>query len=285
MGAHIGCAILSFFLALLLFAGTLLVPVWRVTSDRSLYLTAGSELMDARMEALEQKIADVAEEYSFSPDTVKGFVTREVLLSQEEGMADWLIGVLHGKAVSQPTWDTTEVQEAIREDELFQAAVPSAMRKVVARDQAAYAISTAVNSAVLPIRAEVLQAGLQVVNKKVDLYKIIEELPLVFPAAGVAALILALIILLVMRKSLRFAFAHLGSALMAAALMLLAVALYVLALDVPGLCGQVSALFALQVTAILKQLAISAGIITLAWLVLGAVLMCVFQHCSRRHRT
>ena len=130
--------LLSLLLALCL---TVCGTVWaagRVMGDSSLFMQAARRVVDEQEDWLLAKTADIAAEYGFSVDTVRGELTQEALLTFDEAIIEWWGGLWDGTSGTDiPTWEDSALAEAIRADEGFKAVTRASMQKIIAREYAA----------------------------------------------------------------------------------------------------------------------------------------------------
>ena len=282
--AHTLAILLTFLMTLTVFAAPLLWQGVRLLTDENLHesVALDSAVTDAQMVRITNMVEDLAAEQSFDPATVLALVTPDAVRAYNVEVVRWWMGLLQPDPVlTAPEWDAEAIQDAVREDPLFQEAVSSTLRRATARDKVAYPIAEAIQSTVLPIRDQLvtlaMPKALEKITEKVDLYGLLElagTAPLLLMGASA---LLALLVLALMRRRVCKGGMYIGSALAAAGLLTL-ITLGTAALINPcAMIAQSSSLLALQAGLLLKKLAMPLVIIAAAELAAGLVLIAVHQ--------
>ncbi|MGN0778819.1 MAG: hypothetical protein ACI4MJ_06700 [Aristaeellaceae bacterium] len=278
--AHTMAVLMTLLLTLTLFAAPLVWQAVRLMTDRQLHerVALDPAVTQAQMARITQAVEALAAEQSFAPSTVLELVTEDGVRAYNQEVIGWWMGLFQPDPVfAAPGWDPEPVQEAVRADALFQETVPATMRRTTARDQVAYPVAKAVQSAVLPLRSQLVTLAMPAVLAKVDaprLLSLLEKAPLLL--AGVSVL-LAGLILLVMHRRLCKGGMYIGSAMAASGLLTLLLIGGIVLLDPCGMVAQASSLLAMQLGLLGQQLAwpLLAG--ALAELAVGAGLMALHQ--------
>ena len=282
--AHTLAILLTFLMTLTVFAAPLLWQGVRLLTDENLHesVALDSAVTDAQMVRITNMVEDLAAEQSFDPATVLALVTPDAVRAYNVEVVRWWMGLLQPDPVlTAPEWDAEAIQDAVREDPLFQEAVSSTLRRATARDKVAYPIAEAIQATVLPIRDQLvtlaMPKALEKITEKVDLYGLLElagTAPLLLMGASA---LLALLVLALMRRRVCKGGMYIGSALAAAGLLTL-ITLGTAALINPcAMIAQSSSLLALQAGLLLKKLAMPLVIIAAAELAAGLVLIAVHQ--------
>ncbi len=284
--AHALSALLALLLTVSLLLTALTLTMTRVLTDQGLHegIATDALVTNAQMDAITAKVTALAEAQSFQPETVTALIAPEELRAYNRDVTRWWMDLLTFPEAdtAAPVWDTQAIQEAVLEDPLFQEAHTPATRRTIARDQVAFAVGREIQSAVLPLRTQLIALAADAVRDRLDVsahLDVFTQLPLWL--GGVSA-VLALMILLLTHRRLCKGGLYIGSALAAAGLILLLVLVLTAAADVPGMLGELSALLALQVNLLLQALAIPTAGMAAAGLLLGFGL--IGQHQRRMSR-
>lgn len=287
--AHTFAILLTFLMTLTVFAAPLAWQGVRLLTDEALHesVALDSAVNDAQMVRITNMVEDLAAEQSFDPATVLALVTPEAVRTYNVEVVHWWMGLLQPDPVlTAPEWDADAIQDAVREDPLFQEAVSSTLRRATARDKVAYPIAEGIQSTVLPIRDQLVTLAmpkvLEKVSERVDLYSLLDlagKAPLLLTCVSA---VLAMLVLALMHRRVCKGGMYIGSALSAAGLLTL-ITLGVIALINPcAMIAQASSLLALQAGLLLKKLALPLVIIAAAELAVGLVLIAVHQRRMSR---
>lgn len=283
--AHVLAVLCAVMLVAAVAACGLTWQVNRLLTDAELHESVALDVRvtDVQFARVENTVHELAAKYAFAPETVMDLVTRESLADYSREVIAWWMGLLaEDPVLDAPEWDTADVEQAVREDELFQANTPSTQRRSVARDQVAYAVGQAVDRAVLPVRMKLVAPLLPMVFQKVDVLRYMGYLSMAPAVLAGAAAVLCLVILLAMRRRLSLGMLYIGSGLIGGALMLALAGAAVFALNVTGQVAELSPIMGMQLSLLTKQLAWQSGLYALACLTVGAVLIGLYQACSKR---
>lgn len=283
--AHLCAILLTFCLVL-----TLLASLWswqavRLLTDSNMHHTVAGDdaVIDAQMERINAVIESTAEAQHFDPATIQALVTREDVRAFSLQCADWWLGLLQQEPVlTAPEWDTQAMEDAVREDELFRENVRATLRRSVARDDVAYPIAQTIQETVLPLRTQLISFVLPEVLERVDvpmLVTFLQKAPLI--CLGASA-VLALLILLCMCRMPSKGGLYIGAAMGACALITLLLMLGILLLDPAAMIAQANTLLSLQLTLLLKQMALKPLIVSIAMLVISAALTALHQKRVRQ---
>lgn len=283
--AHMSAMILTFLLMLSLVLACLTWQLNRIATDSAMHenIAVDSRVAAMQMERIEAKVLTLAQEYSFRPETVMQRITDEALADYNREVVAWWMGYLKGETEMEiPEWDVSEIEQAVREDELFKESVPANMRRSTARDLIAYEVGVTVKKAVLPVRADILSIVMPKVLENVDMATYMHYLAMAPQLCGALAAALALLILLVMLRRVSKAGLYIGAGMAASALCLAGIGAAAYLLNITGMIGEISRLLAAQVSLLTKQLALQAGLFAGVVLVIGLVLIGLHQADMRR---
>ena len=147
--------LLALLLVVSLVAGCLLTLAEKLLTDQAMHerVAVNEQVIDEQMARVEATVNELAETYHFAPETVLNLLPRDVLEAYGRDMTAWWMGLLGPEPnANAPFPDAIAIEEAVREDALFQEHTEDFMRRSIARDSVAYPISATVQSAVMPIR-------------------------------------------------------------------------------------------------------------------------------------
>lgn len=283
--AHALSFLLTLLLTVVLAVGCFTWLVHGVLTDEGLHtsIALDSRVIDAQMARIQARVEELAQEHPFQVETVTNIVTRESVEQYNRDVIAWWMGLMQADpAIDAPEYDTGDVEQAVREDAVFQENTPSTRRRTVARDDIAYEVGRAVTKAVLPVRADILSILLPKVLEKIDLPTCMNYLALAPKLCGIAAAVLALLVVLMMLKRLSKAALYVGAGLAASALGVAGVGLAAYLIGVPGMIAEISGLLAMQVSLLTKQVALQAGLYAAGALVLGLALIGLHQADMKR---
>ena len=283
--AHTLAILLTFLMTLTVFCAPLLWQGVRLLTDEALHesVALDSAVNDAQMVRITNMVEDLAAAQSFDPATVLALVTPDAVRAYNGEVIRWWMGLLQPDPVlTAPEWDAEALQDAVREDPLFQEAVPSTLRRATARDKVAYPIAEGVQATVLPIRDQLVTLAMPKVLEKVDLPRLVSLAGMVPPALAGASALLALLVLALMHRRLCKGGMYIGSALSAAGLLTLITLGAVALINPAGMIAQASSLLALQAELLLKKLALPLVITAAAELAVGLALIAVHQRRMTR---
>lgn len=277
--------LLTLILALMLTGGCVLSLMQRLLTDQALHgrVAADDRVIDLQMARMDGEICDLAEEYSFAPETVLNLVTRDGVRAYGQEIVAWWMGLMGQQPVlTAPMPDTDEIAEAVREDALFQEHTESYLRRVIAQDSVAYPVGKALQGTVLPIRVSVVAVAMPEVMERVSLPALMEQLALAVKALFGASAVLLLLVLASQGRN-RFVFASAG--LLAADALLAAMTVAVRAADLPGALSALSAALGLQAGILMEVLTPSVLLAEGGLLLAGVVLLALGLLTARRaHR-
>ena len=283
--ARFVAGVLAFMLMLTLTLTCLTWQVNRVATDRAMHesIATDSRITAMQMERIHQRVEELAGEYHFQAETAMQFITADTLAAHSREAIAWWMGLMGEEPETEaPQWDTGELEQAIREDTLFQENTPANMRRTTARDLIAYEIGLAVDKAVLPVRADILSLVMPKVLETVEVPAYMRYLAMAPMFCAGASAALALLILLVTLRRASKAARYIGVAMVAAALCIVTVGVAAYLLGVAGMVAEISALLAAQVSLLTKQVALQSGLFAAGCLAVGLLLIHLHQKDMRR---
>ncbi len=242
-----------------------------------------SRVLEAQRARVEERVNQLAEDYSFQPETVMNLVSQDALVEYNRRVIGWWMGLFQpNPTIEVPVWDTAQVEQAVREDALFQQSTAANMRRTIARDKVAYQVGLAVKRAVLPVRADILAALLPKLMEKISLPALARGVGLLPVLCGAASGVLALVLLVLMRKRLTKAALYIGAGLGASGLSALGLCLMAGWLNIGGLVGEISSLLALQLELLASRVLLQVGIFAACALLAGLGLIALHQRDMHR---
>lgn len=283
--AHTLAVIFSLLLTLMVFLTGLSWQGVRVLTDKELHRSVALDkaVADAQYARIVNDIENLAQAQSFAPETVLALVTSEAVQQYNLDVIDWWMGLMQpDPVIPAPAWDQDALQTAVREDALFQEAVRSTQRRAVARDKIAYPIAMSIQESVLPIRTQLLGIAMPKVLERVDVPQLIalaSKAPLALGAACVALIVL--VVLCMCRCPIK-AKLYVCSALAASGILTAAMLAGILLLNPCAMIAQGSTLLALQAGILGKKVGLVLGILAIAEVLVGYLLIALYQHRMAR---
>ncbi|MBR4082342.1 MAG: hypothetical protein IKK21_11205 [Clostridia bacterium] len=239
---------------------------------------------EAQMARITERVNALSAKHGFAPETALNLITPEAMDAYNIGMIGWWQGLLQTDPVLvAPAWPSAALEEAITADEGFRAAHEERQYKSAARS-AAGDVATAVQEAVLPIRASLISFAFSKVLGKIDLAKymvLVPYLPVVTALAD--ALLFAVIMLLCARRPVR-GLVYVGSGLCAGGLSLGCVILAVAGIGLPERISTLSVLLGQQVALALRQMGMMLGGGAAVCVIAGLAMIFVHQRVMMRLR-
>ena len=283
--AHVVAFVLALLLTLII---TVTVFAWQglaLLQDEGLHekVALNDRILDMQLERIELYVEELAETWSFQPETVMQFVTRETLSDYGREVIAWWTGLTGEDAeIAAPVWNDGEIAQAVREDELFMSVYPAERRRAIARDDIAYEIGQEIRKTVLPLRTDLVEAVLPGVLAQMDMSLVMDYVSQGSRLIGVVAAGLVLLIVLVMIRWVFKALLYIGSSLIASGLGVAAINGTALLLNIPGMVGEISPILAGQMELLMGQMLLRVGIVVLIALVMGGALLWMHRAALRR---
>lgn len=245
----------------------------RLLTDSSLQerVATDERVLSSQLERVETTVNQLSETYGFAPETVLNLLTHEMLEAYGRDVAAWRTGLLTASPNPEaPFPDTYDIEEAVREDELFRNATDDFMRRTIARDNVAYTIGKTLQEAAIPVRTSLIALALPKVAERVDIPAMIGRLDMLRTILCAASAFLLVFLLLTQGRS-RLLFAS-GSLLAVFVLLAFMTAAALLA-NLPGAVAALSPLLSLQLSVMQRALLPSVLLTEATLLLVGAVLL------------
>lgn len=235
-------------------------------------------ILDEQVRSIYGYIDLLAEEYGFSPESVKTAVSREDLKKFNLDAAAWWTRVLtEGESGSVPRWYSSEVEQAVT------AAMDNEKTKDDPRTVIAE-LSDKIDRTVFPLRETLLTTGLEFANEKADIPGIVRsvrKLPMLFLALSVLAA--GLIMLLMGREPFR-SLKYFGTALAAAALVLITAGITLAVMQMKDMLAQASTGLASEFGTLMRTICLEGGGAALILLLAGAACLYLYRNGGIKHR-
>ena len=219
-----------------------------------------ADMIREEKELARRRINDLSELYGFSAEPVIALVDDETLQDLNQQAALWWRSILRdGTPGEELRWNVRKLEQALEEDALNREDPEEAeyFASTVAEE-----IQKGVIRIVLPMRQPVIRLGMQAVEKRIDLPNLISfflELP--WTMLAVSFLIAGVIALTESRRILR-AFRYIGSALGAAALVLVTLAVLYLCAGILPMIREASESLTVQYQRVVTGVLVLTGLVT-----------------------
>ena len=229
---------------------------------------ANSQVVSAEQELIRERVTELAGLYGFTPGPVIDAVSGEALDELNAKAALWWNTVLtEGKAGTRPKLDIGMLREVLLSDPLVaKNEDPEALVET-----AVDAVNESVVRVVLPIRQEIVSYGMRKVGQKIDLIDMMDFLIRVPWTALALSLLLAGLIALLESRRLSGCLKYIGSAMGAAALTVLAVAVLAALAGIRPMLLQASRSLVIQYDGVRTGMVVRTAVLTAA-LAAGCVL-------------
>lgn len=288
--AHAFAWLLTMALTLCLTLTCLTWQANRLLTDTGLHedVALDEQVAQAQMARIEKKVNELAQTYSFQPETVMALVDCEALTQYSREVIAWWMGLMQeNPSIEVPGFDTGAIETAVREDPLFQESTAANLRRTIARDEVAYQVGLTVKRTVLPVRADILSAVMPKLMEKINLPALAHLVALAPLLCGIAATVAALALLLLMHKRLSKAGLYIGAGLAAAGICSAGLLGLAGLLNIGGMVAEINSLLALQLDLLMGQVMLQVGLCALVALAAGMGLIAYHQHdihrlCRRR---
>jgi len=278
---------LSFVLVTAMLGAVALAAVQTLLTDTAMHerVALHDSVVSAQMERGEARVQELAQQHHFMPETVLSLLTREAVEQYGRDVIAWWTGMLEADPdLEIPEFGVSEIQAAVRADELFKENTSEGLRLRIARDEVAYEVGVAVKNAVLPIRTSLVELAAPIALAKVDVPRLVGLLDTAKYALLALCAALMVIMLLICRGPVGVVYA--GGAAAAAGLLMLLVMLGVTMLDIPGMIRPLSELLAQQVQVLggemMKQTLLKAGVLIVVGQVLAPLSLAMVRRAERK---
>ena len=227
-----------------------------------------------------ERVEDIAKLYGFDAGPVSDVITEDTLRELNGQASLWWSTLLkEGRIGEALKWDSWKLTEALASDPVLSRNEDEDKAEYI-QYTAAEDISKSITRMVLPMRPQTIRLGLQKIENRVDLPNVIQFfLGVPWAALAACALLAGLIALLVSRKFTAAA-QYIGSALGAAALVLLALMILYLNAGILPMIREASAGLTIQYRSVVTGTMIRGGI--LAAIMAAGCVLCLAG--NRRNR-
>lgn len=262
--------VLAVLLAVSLAAACVLTLVSALLTDQALHERVAQDrrVLGAQSVRIGEMVSEMAERWSFAPETVLDVLAQEGLEAYNREIVGWWMSLMGEEpSLEAPLPDTEAMEEAVRADDLFRENTSEFMRRTIAQDDVAYPIAKAMREIVMPLRVSLISLGMPKVLERVDMPRLIGLLGTAKAALFALAAALLLLILFTQGKR-RWVRASAG---VMAAFIVLAV-LTVLAARAPAAIAEYSQILSLQAGVLASVLA-APVLLTEAGILLASLLL------------
>lgn len=211
-----------------------------------------------------ERITAMADLYHFEAEPVISVITEDTLRDLNQQASLWWSSILKdGKTGEELKWDTSELEKVLESD--------AVLGQMEDRDRAEYLAISALEDIrkniirlVLPMRQKIVFLGMQEADKRIDILNLISFfMGTPWAALALCALLAGLIVMLESRK-FKGAVQYIGSALGAAALVLITLIVLYLCAGIQPMVQEASASLAVQYHSVESGAMIRAGILAAA---------------------
>ena len=271
-----------------LLTGSLVLFCVTFTGRQALLPAMGEEaapvsdsLIREEQRLVRERITAMAELYHFEAEPVISVIDEDTLRELNQQASRWWNSILKdGKTGEEPEWNTSELEEVLESDPVLNQ-MEDKDRAEYLRLSAIQDIRKSVIRLVLPMRQKIIFLGMQEADKRVDILNLITFfMGTPWAALALTALLAGLITLLESRK-FKGTLRYIGSALGAAALVLIALIILYLCAGIQPMIREASASLAAQYGSIESAALIRSGIMAGA-LAAGCVLCLAFSGKNRK---
>lgn len=192
--------LLAFILMLFMFGTVVSTELATLTGNSHIYkkIACSDSITERQMTVINSRINELASEYGFDPDSVRGLITYEGLQQYAGQCTDWWMNLLNGTGnEAAPVWPYENIMNAVREDEKFTASVEKYEQRTVARDKVAVPLTNTIRNCVLCVRSELIDPLSDKVNERFDLKYYSRVLNIIPWICGLMSLLIAGLIILI----------------------------------------------------------------------------------------
>ena len=261
--------IFAFLLAALLLVTCALTSISVAFCHKSLWLETAARALPEQRILIRERITAIAAELPFQPETALGYYDDATLERLSRETALWLFSLFGAGESAVPSYAADGLAEAIVNDPLYQQKGPAYQKRIIARENGAYAIEQAVARALLPVRSSILGKAAE----RLPLHRVRQILWTAVVAMWALTLLWAGLILLLNRGQLTAGVAWAGAGLVAGSLAAFAALIPAAFLRVTETVAQVSEAFAQSAAFFTERLTLCHSLICLVPLAAGLLLM------------
>ena len=214
-----------------------------------------ASLLNREQELLNERMDKLADLYGIPAGQMTDLIDRDTLQDLNAQASRWVSSILMtGKPNEGISWDTEQLEQ-----------------KLAASEVSAEDVQKSTLRMVLPVRQQIIEAGLAKVRERIDLQNVITFLLGVpWAALALCALLAGLIALLESRR-IRNSMRYIGAALGAAAIVMIVLAGLYLSAGIGQMIGEASKSLTILYNDVLSHTAVYAAVLTAA-MIIGSVL-------------
>ena len=233
-------------------------------------------VVSEQMERIQGRIRELAQDYSFDAEAVAALISRDSIRDMDQEYARWWTRIVReGTIAETPEWSFGELQNRI-EETMDPAAAGDEETAHELAGEAASALEKTVHETLMPVRRALITLGVNWLRKRIDFpsaSRLLGQIP--FACAAVCLLISGLIMLAVSRHP-RFGLKAFGTAAAGAGITVLAGMVTVMAVDLPQMLQQSSAVLAHQAGILLRP--VLAACLVCAALMTAGGYICLYRY-------
>ena len=269
--------------ALVLFCGAFTLRLTLVPAFASTGAKVPERVVNAEKELIRERVGALAELHGYTPGPVADLLTGSALTELNEQASLWWSSVLaDGNIGVQLKPDTRELREILASDPLLQDREdPDAEAQTLADLVSEDAIRV-----VLPLRQEIMNAGLREAGKRVDLVNLMTfAIQVPWAALALSALLAGLIALTALWENRRLSgcLKYIGCAMGAAALVIVAAGALAALAGVRPMILEASRSLAVQYDSVLTGVLLRIGACALALFAGYVLCLIVYRRSQKKH--
>ena len=284
---RIPAAVLALLLTMCLFGTQLSLMGLQVMTSAGLHRRAAlaADVVDLQTERIARDVKKLAAEHGFDPEPILAAITRDEVEQMDRDVVDWWTGgMAEGKLGEEPVFDSAGIEKALRADRDYMSGLdPLLAENTLSR--VAGDIGDRVRGSAVLFRDMLVEAGARIVGERVNLPQAVALLRKVPLALGLAGLLLAGLIALLMSRRIGTAGQFIGGALAACGLLAALMLLIMKMLNLRGMIAEASALLEAQYAHLAGDVTLEALGIALALIACGVGLMLIARRETRKYGT
>ena len=268
------------YLCALLLTGALLVTGVSLLGIQALGSTALYEraalnagAVDRQIARIDEEIGEAAAEFGFDPEPVRALIDRaQIEAFDREVVRWWTDFTAGGRLGERPSFSPEGIRDVLEEDADFmesldETRMESTLEKIETRAE------TIVFGSAVRFRNLIVETAVRLAGRRVDLPQIMELLRKIPILGGLAGLLLAGLIALMMSRRIQTAGQYIGGALAAAGLLGLIGLILVKLLNIRGMIAEASPALEAQYAVFSRILTLETAGAALVLILIGALLM------------
>lgn len=268
-----------------LVGGCLLTLVEALLTNHALHekVALDDRVIDIQEARIDEEIRELAEKYSFAPETALDLITRDYVVDYGREVVAWWMGLMTEEAEAEaPFPETDAIEEAVKADELFRANTEDFMRRSIARDEVAYPAGKTLRDTVIPLRVSLVALMMPRVAERLDIPAKMHLLSLGRSVLLGAALALLALLMITQGRN-RCLFGSVG--LLAADALLITLTVAAALANLPQVLAGMSGILSLQLSVLLENLLPAVLLVEGVLLVLGVCMLLLYGVSVRRARS